>query len=221
MTFQLKPFNRNVPDSELLADLVLAHAKLSSEGKRLTFRNYKTVGKYGSSTINDRFGTWNIALEKAGIPLQEEKNIPTETLFENLRFVWIAKGRQPTFRDMSIAPSQYTASIYASRFGSWRKSLERFVAAADHEGNELLNYEAEVKSCGNTQRTNRDPSLALRFFVLKRDSFRCVVCGRSPAITRGLMLEVDHVIAWSNGGETIESNLQSLCFDCNRGKGTT
>jgi hypothetical protein len=219
MKFELKPFNRDVPDEDLLADLVLARDKLTSQGKSLTFRNYRAVGKYGPSTINDRFGTWNNALQKAGIAVNEEKNVPVETLFENLKLVWIAKGRQPTFRDMSVAPSQYTGSIYIARFGSWRKALESFVASVHHEGNELLSYEVEVNRSGGTKRTKRDPSLALRFFVLKRDSFRCVGCGRSPATVAGLVLEVDHVIAWSNGGETIESNLRTLCFDCNRGKG--
>lgn len=221
MKFELKPFNRNVPDEDLLADLVFAHAKLCSEGKSLTFRSYRSVGKYGPSTISERFGTWNNALQKAGIVPHEEKNVPVETLFENLKLVWIAKGKQPTFRDMSAAPSRYTASIYNARFGSWRKALESFVASVDHEGNELLSYEAEVKTSGGTKRTKRDPSMALRFFVLKRDRFRCVGCGRSPATIAGLILEVDHVTAWANGGETIESNLQTLCFDCNRGKGVT
>ncbi|QKE39815.1 MAG: HNH endonuclease [Ferrovum myxofaciens] len=32
-------------------------------------------------------------------------------------------------------------------------------------------------------------------------------------------MEIDHIFPWSEGGETIEENLQSLCFDCNRGKG--
>jgi hypothetical protein len=45
MKFELKPFNRNVPDEDLLADLVLALSKLGSEGKSLTTRNYKAVGK--------------------------------------------------------------------------------------------------------------------------------------------------------------------------------
>ena len=221
MKFELKPFNRNVSDEDLLADLALALSKLGSEGKSLTFRSYKAVGKYGAMTISERFGTWNNALQRAGIALHQEKNVSVETLFENLKLVWIAKGKQPTFRDMSASPSKYTASIYNARFGSWRKALERFVASVDHESNELLNYEVEIKKTGGTKRTKRDPSLALRFFVLKRDGFRCVGCGRSPATVAGLILEVDHVTAWSNGGETIESNLRTLCFDCNRGKGAT
>jgi hypothetical protein len=131
------------------------------------------------------------------------------------------EGRQPVYRDMSAAPSQYTASIYNHRFGGWRKALEQFVASLDQEQNQLVSYEVEVKSRRGTKRTRRDPSLALRFFVLKRDRFCCVACGRSPATVAGLVLEVDHDCAWSRGGETIEENLKTLCSDCNRGKGAT
>lgn len=221
MKFELKPFNRNVPDKELLANLVSAHAKLSSEGKSFTFRSYSEVGLYAPSTIRVRFGSWNEALLKAGIALNEEKNVTIESLFDNLKLVWIVKGKQPTCRDMSLAPSLYTDSIYKDRFGSWRKALERFAGAVDYEPNELISYEVEVGRTGGTKRTKRNPSLALRFFVLKRDRFLCVHCGRSPATVAGLVLEVDHVLAWSNGGETVENNLRTLCFACNRGKGAT
>ena len=111
MSFELKLFNRNVPDADLLADLVFAHAKLNSEGKSLTFRNYKLVGRYGTSTISHRFGSWNRALQEAGLTLHEEKNVTIEALFDNLKLIWISKGKQPTFRDMSVEPSRYTASI--------------------------------------------------------------------------------------------------------------
>src|SRR5262245_30664592 len=129
MKFELKPFNRSVSDKELLADLVAAHAKLQSAGKCLTFRTYRDVGKYSASTINTRFGTWNAALQKAGLELHEVKNIPAEILFDNIRVVWIAKGRQPVYRDMREPPSQYTGSTYNDRFGGWRKALEEFVTA--------------------------------------------------------------------------------------------
>ena len=221
MKFELDTFNRNVPDHELLQDLVAVNAQLKAQGKRLTFRSYREFGKYSSGTIGVRFGSWNDGLLKAGLTPSEEKNVPIEALFDNLKLVWIAKGRQPVYRDMSVAPSQYTASIYNDRFGGWRNALEEFVASVDQEQSEILNYEVEVKSSKGTKRTKRDPSLALRFFVLKRDRFRCVDCGRSPATVAGLVLEIDHDLAWSKGGETIEENLKTLCFDCNRGKGAT
>jgi len=221
MKFELDAFNRNVPDEDLLKDLIAVDAKLKAQGKKLTIRSYRTLGKYAATTIGVRFGSWNDGLRKAGITPTVEKDVAIEALFDNLKLVWIAKGKQPVYRDMSSAPSQYTASIYNDRFGGWRKALEQFVATVDQEQSELLNFEIEVKCSKGTKRTKRDPSLALRFLVLKRDRFCCVACGRSPSIVPGLVLEVDHHLAWSKGGETIEENLKTLCFDCNRGKGAT
>ncbi|WP_254512495.1 homing endonuclease associated repeat-containing protein [Anatilimnocola floriformis] len=221
MRFELEPFNRSVSDEDLLSDLVTAAETLKAAGKSLTFRNYREVGKYGPSTINDRFGSWNNALRKAGLALAEEKNVPVDVLFDNLRLVWIAKGKQPVYRDMNGPPSQYTGSTYNARFGGWRKALEEFVATVTEEQELLTTPEARQPPKQTGRRTNRDPSLSLRFLVLKRDCFRCTACGRSPATHAGLILEIDHVIAWSKGGETIAENLQSLCFDCNRGKSAT
>lgn len=219
MRFELNRFNRNTTDEELLQDLVAADAKLKAQGKSLTFRSYGELGTYSADTIRVRFGSWNDGLRRAGLVISEEKNIPIEALFDNLKVVWITKGKQPVFRDMGIPPSQYTASTYQDRFGSWRKALEEFVASVTQERNAILSEEVEIKSKRVIKRTKRDPSLGLRFLVLKRDNFCCAACGRSPATVVGLVLEIDHVFPWSEGGETIEENLQTLCFDCNRGKG--
>jgi len=56
----------------------------------------------------------------------------------------------------------------------------------------------------------------LRYEILKRDNFRCVLCGATAKEAR---LEIDHIIPISKGGKTIKSNLRTLCFKCNRGKG--
>ncbi|NNM43642.1 MAG: HNH endonuclease [Chlamydiae bacterium] len=55
--------------------------------------------------------------------------------------------------------------------------------------------------------------------VFFRDSCTCQVCGSSPVTSPGLKLEVDHVIPFSKGGTDEISNLQTKCFNCNRGKG--
>lgn len=57
-----------------------------------------------------------------------------------------------------------------------------------------------------------------RFKILRRDGYRCQLCGRT-AQEDGVKLEVDHKIPESKGGPTKPSNLWTLCFDCNRGKG--
>ena len=220
MRFELEQFNRDVADEDILSDLTFAHQQLKAAGKALTFRSYRDVGKYAPSTIATRFGTWNDALQRAGLDLHEEKNVSVEALFDNLKIVWIAKGRQPVFRDMNRPPSQYTGSTYDARFGGWLNALQAFVEAFNHEQVELTPG-VDSRNNSPTTRTNRDPSLSLRFLVLKRDSFRCTACGRSPATTAGLELEIDHILAWSNGGNTVAENLQALCFDCNRGKSAT
>ncbi|MFB5946089.1 HNH endonuclease [Albibacterium profundi] len=55
----------------------------------------------------------------------------------------------------------------------------------------------------------------LRYEVLKRDRFRCKYCG---ATSDYIQLHVDHIKPVSKGGESVESNLQTLCSTCNNGK---
>jgi len=59
-------------------------------------------------------------------------------------------------------------------------------------------------------------SKRLRFEIFKRDGFRCLYCGVTPA---GAMLRVDHVVPVSEGGRDDPSNLVTACHDCNGGKG--
>ena len=58
---------------------------------------------------------------------------------------------------------------------------------------------------------------AMRYDVLRRDGFHCVRCGRGRE--DGVKLHVDHVVPVSRGGKSVMDNLQSLCEDCNCGKG--
>jgi len=53
---------------------------------------------------------------------------------------------------------------------------------------------------------------------MRRDNFKCKKCGRSPATDPKVILHVDHKKAWTNGGETVLENLETLCSKCNIGK---
>ncbi len=59
---------------------------------------------------------------------------------------------------------------------------------------------------------------SLREFILNRDEYTCKACGVSKESQSHLLLEVDHMMPISKGGITIESNLQALCWKCNRAK---
>lgn len=60
----------------------------------------------------------------------------------------------------------------------------------------------------------------LRHEILARDGYVCKNCGASQQKEPNLLLEVDHIIPISKGGMTSTDNLQTLCWRCNRTKGS-
>lgn len=51
--------------------------------------------------------------------------------------------------------------------------------------------------------------------IVRRDNQTCQICGKN---LREEEIEIDHIIPYSKGGPTEESNLRVLCKDCNRKK---
>jgi hypothetical protein len=213
MRFELEPDNRKAADAELLADLRRVAQQMKSD--TISKMAYREHGRFNDTTICDRFGSWNAALEKAGLLVGKRAWISDEELFANLEAIWRHLGRQPRRSDLDQVTTNACAWTYANRFGSWRRALEAFVAWVNADGNTSAEQPVIVPA---GRQTVRQPSLRLRFRVLRRDRFCCRLCGRSPAATPGLELQVDHVVAWAEGGETVLDNLQTLCGDCNLGK---
>ncbi|WP_170133615.1 HNH endonuclease [Undibacterium pigrum] len=60
----------------------------------------------------------------------------------------------------------------------------------------------------------------LRESIKERDNHTCRTCGISAHNEKHLLLEIDHIIPLSKGGITSENNLQTLCWKCNRSKGS-
>jgi 5-methylcytosine-specific restriction endonuclease McrA len=58
----------------------------------------------------------------------------------------------------------------------------------------------------------------LRNFIKERDHFTCKQCSASVAAEPNLLLEVDHIVPVSKGGLSELTNLQTLCWRCNRTK---
>ena len=57
---------------------------------------------------------------------------------------------------------------------------------------------------------------SLRYDILSRDNFTCVLCGASAR--QGVRLHVDHIVPIAKGGKSTPSNLRTLCERCNVGK---
>lgn len=79
---------------------------------------------------------------------------------------------------------------------------------------EKIKQQEEKRSTKEYQRSAMTRSL--RYDIMKRDGFKCVLCGQSA--TDGVKLHVDHIFPVSKGGKTVKSNLRTLCEECNMGK---
>jgi hypothetical protein len=63
----------------------------------------------------------------------------------------------------------------------------------------------------------RAPRPKLRMKVLKRDDYRCRICGRRSSDYSDVELHVHHIRPWATGGITEEQNLITLCHTCHMG----
>jgi len=74
-----------------------------------------------SSTYMKRYGSWNKALESAGLRLNVRVFIPDEELLESLKMLSKELGRPPRGKEARIA----SYSTYRKRFGTWDKALSK------------------------------------------------------------------------------------------------
>ncbi len=177
--------------------------------------------------ITRRFGKWESILAEVGLnPVPLGRRYTDQECFENILTLWTHYGRQPNFGELKHSPSIVGPKAYIHRWGGWRASLTAFVTEIS-ESSELQTESVEPVQPPVFQNDHpkyaepvpRSISLALRYRVLVRDKFRCVICGASPAKDGTVELHIDHIYPWSRGGQNTEENLRTLCFKCNLGKG--
>lgn len=161
--------------------------------------------------------------EKSRILFEAEQNkLPPYTvkdLYDRLSVLYCETEREmtKTVEDLirPVVPEFHLVFHYVSPAG--RSSYEREAVFSVHEMIDLLKEmkrAAESRTAAQVQRNLVSDSL--RYDVMKRDGFRCVLCGRDAS--DGVKLHVDHIIPVSKGGLSTMENLRTLCEDCNRGK---
>lgn len=202
-----------ITNEQLLSDIRRVAADLGCSS--LPQRRYQQHGRYSTAAIKDHFGTWNSATAAAGLSPASERDIPEAVLHQNLEEVWMRLGRQPRKREMVAPLSRFTHNPYTRRHGGWLSVVRAFLRAVEAESPP---GGAEPSVQQQPSRGPRDPSLRLRFIVMRRDRFSCRHCGASPARDPGVELQVDHVTPWEKEGPTTLENLQTLCTRCNLGK---
>jgi hypothetical protein len=208
--------HRDIPERTLVRDLRRVARRTGS--RRVTGAVYRQHGAFGASTLIRRFGSWNAAVEAAGLGLTRRWKVPNAVLLQNLAEVWRKLGRQPSCAELTKCEdvSKFAGGTYRRRFGSWRNALSAFETFVRTGGLGAVNLPGAPAA---RRRPPRKVGWRLRATVLIRDNCLCRMCGASPAKDPDVTLHVDHIVPWSKGGETMLSNLQTLCAMCNIGKG--
>jgi hypothetical protein len=222
MKYELNTYHRNTPDQELLDDLKKVADQIGMD--KLTKAQYDQKGNFHSHTLEKRFGTWNKALEKAGLKIVQKHNLSEKELFKNIEEVWIKLGRQPLYEEIKNPLSKYSPGPYEKRFGTWRKGLAAFIEHINSNKEEIQeteNTEQDGKTSDTVEiaynhKTKRNISERLKVQVLMRDGNKCKICG---VTVTGEDIHFDHIKPWSKGGETVLENIQVLCARHNSAKG--
>ena len=119
--------------------------------------------------------------------------------------------------DLAYIKEPFLSFLYISPAG--KSKNENKIAIGINLIDELVSeISKSVTKKGHSRRQRNMMTNDLREAIKKRDNYTCCKCGNSVYAEPNLLLEVDHIIPVSKGGKTEASNLQTLCWRCNRAK---
>lgn len=108
---------KKITDLELLSELQRLDEKFGRPPKKIELAEHS---KYSAQTYQDRFGSWNNALEEA---MLETRTLSDYDLLQELRRLNDELGHPPRGSDMA-EQGKYGQVTYYRRFGSWPKAIE-------------------------------------------------------------------------------------------------
>ena len=123
MDFTLNEYHRDIPNEELLEDLLRVANLLKSN--RLSRSEYKQYGKFGTSTISRRFGGWNNAIKEIGLSIsavgqqKHECLEKEEDFFVDMKFVAERLGMECVTTGDYLKYGKYDRSAMLHKYGSW------------------------------------------------------------------------------------------------------
>jgi 5-methylcytosine-specific restriction endonuclease McrA len=188
-------------------------------GRPVTKADIDKYSKAGWTTYFRKFGSFSKALAAAGLDTSRRVNVSREELINAVVRLWTLtiqkEGRRPFCSDLEKYKIPYSEDTYRRRFGSWKKALIVTYNSVGTKENIIHDAAFNKVTQEPSRRSREEISIRRRFLVFKRDHFTCIFCGKSGV---GIKLEIDHKTPLSKGGGNDVNNLQTLCFECNRGK---
>ena len=123
MEFILNEHHRNVPAEELLQDVKDVATRLGQD--TLTIEEYEKNGKYHSSTLRRRFGSWKSILLLAELDVEKHNfQISNDDYVADIKRVAKILQKNTVKNTDYRKYGKYDASKLSLRFGSWNNALE-------------------------------------------------------------------------------------------------
>jgi HNH endonuclease len=173
-------------------------------------REIQQLARVDLKTVLDKFGTLAKAHAAAGLDAPPIRKYRDAEVLQHLADLWTItlteSGRRPIVSDVRKYGLPFSECMVVRRFGTWRKAL---LAVRDATEGRIW------RPVEKTPPKRRPISPNTRFEVFKRDLYTCRICGR-----KGVELVLDHVKPVCRGGTDEMENLQTLCVECNQGKGS-
>lgn len=166
-------------------------------------RKYNDVGKYSYRTVENRFGSWNQALEEVFGSVKKYQNVSEQKLYDEIKRLHEELGRAPMQEDMSKI-GKFSPDTYQERLGGWRSSVEACGIEAITRG---LKSGSEHRDWKGGSTDYYHPNwYDIRQKIIKRDGEACRICDNSE-----VRLCVHHIKPRSEFVEDGDYDYESAC----------
>lgn len=164
------PKNAPITNQKLFDDLKSVCESLGT--RKLSQKVYDENGNFSVATYKKRFGSWNNALEQAGLEITEKiKKISLDDLVNDLKHISNKLYGKKLTQNIYRQYGRYDVKTYKSRFGTWNKALKKAgLEVQQLENIQMKNFLIILKKFGITKATNQ----AKMIWIIKK--YQELVC---------------------------------------------
>lgn len=125
------------------------------------------------------------------------------------------------FNHIDLSTSYFPSFTFQYVSSGGNSSMKSDIVFDINNINEFIQFLSKKLDYLNSAKGQRSlMTSALRAYVKNKNGYKCCGCGNGTENEPNLLLEIDHIIPISKGGLTNLNNLQTLCWRCNRSKGS-
>lgn len=187
------------------------HVSTRAEKYQHSINTWKYLAQEVDSKYYRPIDAENIIAEVAAVDLKQEKAARSKFF----RWLLLQTNRDDPVGDFACDVGR---DISFPRTTSSLDRIRTYLLHRHAASEAILAFDEACTEFKAKGKVREGISVSQRFAIFKRDSYRCCICGASAK--DGSNLEIDHKVPVARGGTNIEENLWTLCFACNRGKGS-